>query len=68
MDTKSIASQLPQAVVAFWRKPNGFDAWRVAKARESFVWNYALDAEAFPLLILDLKGGGNAPFSLAPYP
>ena len=71
VDIQSIQSRLPDSILAFWRKPNTYaDAvQQVVDARANFLQRYGLTVDdGPPLLALDLKGGGDAPFSLSTGP
>ena len=68
VDIQSIQSQLPGSILAFWRKPKTYaDAVQQAvDARANFFQRYRLTVDdGPPLLVLDLKGGGAAPFSFS---
>jgi hypothetical protein len=66
VDIRSITSRLPDSILAFWRKPKTHtDAvQQVIDAHTNFLHKYGLTKETGPpLLVLDLKESGSAPFS-----
>lgn len=66
IDPASVASRLPHSVLAFWHKPRGEDAQRVARHRDKFLHQFRLDPGEVPLLVMDLSpDAGDEPFSLS---
>ena len=66
VDIRSVTSKLPGSILAFWRKPktNPDAVQQVKDAHANFLRKYHLTATTGPpLLVLDLKNGGSAPFS-----
>ena len=66
IDPASVASRLPHSVLAFWHKPHGEDAMRIARHRDKFLHQFHLDPRDLPLLVMDLSlDAGDQPFSLS---
>lgn len=66
IDPVSVTSRLPHSVLAFWHKPRGEDALRVARHRDKFLHQFRLGTEDVPLLVMDLSpDAGDEPFSLS---
>ena len=69
VDIRTVTSNLPHSIMAFWRKPNLDKDQQAHQAHANFLAEYKLTKEnGPPLLVLDLKHGGSAPFrSLDPH-
>ena len=62
VNLSSVVEALPHSIEAFFLTPEDTD-YRVRQAHAAFVAYYGL--RSFPLLKMDLAGGGARPFSLA---
>ena len=63
LDARAYAALLPKAVFGFFFKSN-LDRGYVGRVRDAFARRYGIEPAQLPLMRLDLKGGGDRPFTL----